>query len=356
MKPYALLSDQHCHAWSAFSTVLPSGLNSRLQIILDEMQRAADELKAVGGDTMVFAGDLFHQRGSIDPEVFNPVFDAIERITHRDIKIIAIPGNHDLKGQDATSLGNAMQKLDAVLGVEVLTHPTVFEETGVLMVPWIQKLDRLKAELLALAEAHDKAGTIAKTDLVLHAGINGVITGLPDHGLEAPWLTRLGFRRVFAGHYHAHKIMEAGRVVSIGATTQQTWSDVGTKAGFLIVEPDRFSYRAARAPNFVDLTGETDEAEIPLIVDGNYVRVRGMKLTDLQVKEMRESLAAMNAKGVSFQVAREVVSARTGTTSSKTVTLDESVETYIDAQGYPDPATIKSGAADILASVRSVTV
>jgi DNA repair exonuclease SbcCD nuclease subunit len=353
MKPYALLSDLHCHNWSAFCGAPgPDGMNRRLGMILGEMRRAAGELKAAGGTTMVIAGDLFHQRGSIDPECFNPTFTAIEQIAADGVEIIAIPGNHDLKGTEAHQLGNAMQKLDAVIGVEVVTQPKVFRGVGVVMVPWIQKLDVLKKELQNLAdtvEDHDQL------DLVIHAGINGVIQGLPDHGLEAPWLASLGFRRVFAGHYHAHKVMEAGAVISIGSTTQQTWGDVGTKAGFLLVHPERIDFRASRAPSFVDIDAATPDEDVPLLVDGNYVRIRGMKLTDLQVKEMRTEFEKLGAKGVSFQVAREVATARTGATATKGLSLDESVTKYIDSLSLPNAAVIQAEAQDVLATVRSVT-
>jgi DNA repair exonuclease SbcCD nuclease subunit len=354
MKPYGLFSDVHAHPWSAFSTTLPSGLNSRLGLILDEMWRMAQEVLAAGGDTLVFAGDLFHQRGAIDPEVFNPTYSLIERIAaEAGLRVLLIPGNHDLKGRNTTELGNAMQKLDAIIGVDVITQPKVIPELGLALVPWFDKVNDLKFTISDLANAMNQ-DALLETDLVIHAGIDGVIPGLPDHGLSSAWLAEQGFRRVFAGHYHHHKVMEGGAVISIGATTQQTWSDVGTKAGFLIVEPDKINYRASNAPSFVDIDETTDEDELPLIVDGNYVRVRGMKLTDLEVKTMRDELDKLGARGVSFQVARAVVSARTGA-APKTTTLEESVGAYVDGLALPDAAAVKAGALDVLASVRSLS-
>ena len=50
--PYLIVSDLHCHAWNAFSTTNANGLNSRLAIIIEELLRAAEKLKALGGDRM----------------------------------------------------------------------------------------------------------------------------------------------------------------------------------------------------------------------------------------------------------------------------------------------------------------
>jgi DNA repair exonuclease SbcCD nuclease subunit len=295
-KPYLLVADIHAHKWSHFSTVDPSGINSRLLIILNELERAAAELMERGGDIMIIAGDLFHVRGAIAPDVFNPTFNMIKRILGHGIKIYAIPGNHDLADKDTTELGNAFQSM-------------------------------------------------------------GSLDGVPDSGLSAKEVASWGFGRVFAGDYHNHRVAEDGKVVSIGATTQQTWSDLGSKAGYVFVYKDRIEYRATHAPSFVEVDAETDPDEIPLIVDGNYVRVRGIKLTDAEVNVFRKDLEEMGARAVTFQITREVVAARSGSALAKATTLDESVHTYIDGMSIEDPALIsmvKTSATEILNTVRSV--
>ena len=64
-KPYGLVADVHCHAWSAFSRIEEDGVNSRLRIILDELLRVGEEVLELGGNKLVIAGDLFHVRGSV---------------------------------------------------------------------------------------------------------------------------------------------------------------------------------------------------------------------------------------------------------------------------------------------------
>lgn len=347
--PYLLVSDLHCHAWSAFAKTGPDGLNSRLKIILDELERAAEVLRKAGGNLIVIAGDIFHERGKLAPSVFNPTHATFKKLL-RDFRIIAIPGNHDLEGKDTTELGNAIQSLGALNDFAVITHPELVAP-NLAMIPWCSSYDALRQ---AAMELFDGCAHMQHADLIIHAGINGVIAGLPDHGLDAIEVAGWGFKRVLGGHYHNHRVLEGGKVVSIGATTHQQWGDIGTKAGFLLVYDDRIEHHASHAPAFIEITGDTDPEEIPLLVDGNYVRIRGMKLTDAEIGKFRAELEEMGAKGVMFQVARETVSARSGKTA-KGLTLEESVAKHIDGLKLPNAAAVKSICEDILTSVRSVS-
>jgi len=353
MAPYALLSDQHAHGWSAFATIGPNGVNTRLQWILDEMARAATELLAAGGDTMIFAGDLFHERGKIDPEVFNPVHDTIRNILSRGVQIIAIPGNHDLKGKNTTKLGNAMQSLGALEGFTMLTQPAFYEISrsrlwNAALVPWFNDLVDLRKAI------NEFGGDRSNADLIIHAGIDGVLPGMPDHGLTAKELAGYGFKRVFAGHYHHHKAMEGDKVFSIGALTHQSWRDIGSKAGFLLVYPDRVDYRASRAPSFIEIDSSVPEEEIPLLVEGNYARIRGRKLSGAKVNELREELTSHGAIGSLIEVLPEEVVARDGSVKTTGATLETSVESFIDGMSVDHAADVKRHALEVLASVRSV--
>jgi hypothetical protein len=87
-------------------------------------------------------------------------------------------------------------------------------------------------------------------------------------------------------------------------------------------------------------------------VDGNYVRIRGLKMTNEQIKQMGEELRAMGAAGVSFQVAREVISARTGSAPAKITSLEASIAKYIN-DTIGDPAVIDA-CREIMTAVTTV--
>jgi DNA repair exonuclease SbcCD nuclease subunit len=276
------VSDVHCHSWSQFSKTNSEGINSRLATILAELARAAEAVRSVGGTTLRVAGDLFHVRGKIEPSVFNPTYDTFREITKLGIRVEIIPGNHDLEGHSADRLGNAMQQLEQIEGVTVIIEPTDFGDA--VMVPWIEDLDELRTTCKSFAH-RDK-------DLIIHAPLNGVIKGLPDLGLDPDEIAQWGFHRVFVGHYHAHREFHAGKVVSIGATTHQTWSDPGTVAGFIIAYEDRIEHHETMAPQFVNID---DPAEIdPLTVNGNYVRLR---LKDADEKTLAQAKVDLESNG-----------------------------------------------------------
>jgi DNA repair exonuclease SbcCD nuclease subunit len=346
-KPYALLSDNHFHNWNSFSTINEEGINSRLQIIIDEVCRAKDELILAGGDEMFLAGDIFHTRGSVSPEVINPVVRLFENIT-KDIKVYAIPGNHDLSSKDSTWLTNAASSLVSA-GVVMANESRIINRADygkgdVVLIPWHSSIEELKAELERYS--NDIFGAEG-LDVIIHAPVDGVINGLPDHGLTDTYLASLKFNRVFSGHYHDHKDFGNG-VYSIGATTHQTWSDVDKKAGFLLVYPDRVKRFASHAPSFVDIFGDMSEEEL-LVCDRNYVRVRIGKATPLEINDVREAMTERGALGVVIQAVKETsVEERDVEIEAKSVSLEESVADYI-AKAFGGSQTLNTLCSDILA-------
>ena len=353
---YGLISDTHNHSWSAFSSVTTEGVNSRLQQILDETWRAAVETRERGFEWLFHAGDLFHVRGSVAPSVLNPTIWLYRRIIDElGLKVGVIPGNHDLEGNESSQLSNASQAL-AEAGVKVITAPAIIDsnaggnKTRVALIPWAPSIAALREQAAHLVE--ELAGTHCEFDLIIHAPVDGVIAGIPDHGLTAEILGALGFRRVFAGHYHNHKDMGHG-VYSIGALTHQTWGDVGSKAGFLLVD-EEVTYRASRAPKFIDLDPETDPDDVPLIVDGNYVRARVKVERESQINEVRDWLMECGAAGVVIHPIREPKAIERSASVKAGASIEVSIAEFIKAKGFREQERLSKHCAAILAEVEEV--
>lgn len=319
--PYGIISDTHYHRWTAFSTE-HDGVNSRLRIALDETWDAAQKMRDAGCQTIYHAGDMFHVRGAIAPSVLNPVLEVYQRIVEQlGMEIVVIPGNHDLEGNESSFTKNASSALQSI-GVRVYATPTVHNNT-VLLVPWIASVSDLLAYLRQLNPKEPNL------DLILHAPINGVIRGIPDHGLEAEELEALPFQRVFAGHYHNFKSFGNG-VYSIGALTHQTWSDVGSGCGYLIVDAKEVTHYSSNAPRFVD-------AKNGAKVGGNYVRYKGPIKKSSDIVRLRDGLLKMGAAGVVIHPLKQ----DNGVNRSETIkvggTLQESIHDFIQARGYERP-------------------
>ncbi|MBX4911414.1 hypothetical protein HJA82_29310 [Rhizobium bangladeshense] len=358
---YVIVSDIHCHQWSTFSTFTANGINGRLQIILDELLRAARHAKSIGAKFIVCAGDILHVRGSINPEVLNPLQERVKEILEMGIDILAIPGNHDLAGKDTTVLGNAIQTLSHTkcgeTGFRVFHEATVHEEGDHLLgfVPYRMTTALLMADLAELAKHPNKD----QMDVFVHAGIDGVLIGVQPHGLTGEMLADFGFRNVFAGDYHHHKEVVPG-VWSIGATTHQRWNDVGTKAGFMSVDDDgKATYHATHAPRFVDVSG-LDEDDMALAADGNYVRFSGPEMTSAEIAELRQFLLDSGAQGVVIMAPKKTApTARSGKPKTGAVTVDESVANFIndatDISALVDRERLKRECSEVLNAARAVT-
>lgn len=332
---FAVIADIHAHGSTVYSGTGVDGVNTRLRIILDELERTARTLDAQGGSVMFIAGDIFHTRGSIDPEVLNPLRDTVEKILAMGIDIHAIPGNHDLKSKDSRKLSSQIENLTqiSIEGGMFRCYNDAqvigIRDTPFGFVPWRNSIDDLKADLAALAATGPKPEHM---EVFIHAGIDGVLSGMPAHGLTDSDLAAFGFKRIYAGHYHNHVIFPGGKVVSVGATTHHNWGDVGTRAGFLITDTDTdtVTFHDSQAPKFCDLSG-LDELEMELECKGNYVRFRGPTMTQTEINELRDQFRKWGALGVSIEVPKATVATRTTTPAGKGLTLDQSVSNFVDA-------------------------
>lgn len=344
---YGIISDTHCHNWSTFATVGVDGVNTRLSIILKEIKRAAEEVKKAGGKRLFHAGDLFHVRGSVAPSVLNPTLKTFEKIIEMGIEPVIICGNHDTEFRETNDLGSAVSAL-AGIGCQIVNRPKFFEDENVLCMPWIadkkQFLDRLK--LVASGLAH--------FDLICHVALNGVFDRIegaqcvnPDDIRDACGPFKV--QRIFAGHLHAHKKIDRS-TWSIGAIAQHNWGDVGTQAGFLLVNQNvddllgapvvfkgEVKFVASHAPQFIDIDKSMSLDDLRLEVDGNYVRAV-VEMTEVEVKAFRHALEEYGAKGVTIICHTPAVERADRITVSETESLEAVVDKYIKKQVKPELA------------------
>ena len=365
---YGLCADAHFHNWSLFSSQNAEGVNSRLQGQMDEFRRLCEETKKAGGKRVYVAGDVFHVRGTLKTSVLNPTVSTfIQCANEHDLQIRIMAGNHDLEGAEVTFAGNATIQLahstcDDEPEIQIVQEPMFFEDDMVAIVPWQNTRDGLRKAI----EHVSKDIKVSKckpedVDLILHTGINGVIIGMPDHAWDPVELASFGFKRVFSGHNHQHKVFSFAhpiadaetQVVSIGALTHQTWGDVGTIAGWILVDEEDFEQFEAKAPKFMDLHEDYDIDDYA----GNYVRVRGVELEEKEIRQMKDALYDAGARGVVIHaIAKSKVTTRNGKPAGKAVKMEESISDWITANEEiedTDAAAVSKMALDVLTEARS---
>lgn len=344
MKPYLLTSDIHFHAWDQFSTVEECGTNSRLGILLDEFLKAYKFAADTYDTKRAFcAGDIFHQRGKIAPSVLNPVNDCFSTIK-REFKIETrvIPGNHDLETNEACGIGDMTRAIRdiEVASYTVPTFTNLEDGNRVIMIPWQATTEQLLAQMRRITASRID---LNKADLIIHAPLDGVLRGVPSHGLTPKvLLDACPARRIFCGHYHNH-IGFDDRVYSIGALTHQTWGDIGTKAGYLMVFEDRVEHFETDAPKFIDITDE-DPDDVPELVRGNYVRTTLDDPTNDDVAMVRSALTSYGAAGVLVKaIQTKSMTSRRVAVGASIERIDESVNRYAEEKGGPPLAKLCDG-------------
>jgi DNA repair exonuclease SbcCD nuclease subunit len=353
--PILIISDTHYHNFTQYASVTPSGVNTRLADIIRATIEAANALKTAGGKHIFHCGDMFHVRGNIPPTVLNPVMGMFKFLISQGFEITVISGNHDLETNDAADVSSTVTALRSI-GVTVINKSTAIWISGhrYTFIPWMPKLADLRAEI-AKPRVEPGMGKPASDNLIIHAPLNGVIEGLPDHGLTPKDFDGLGFKFVFCGHYHNYKVMRTPDnetfVVSVGALTHQNWGDVNSQAGYILFTPRGavpLMQRETSAPKFikVDIL-DLDKAPVA----DNYVKVVGGSFTDnADIQAIRDDLTLRGAKGV---VVEGMIARPTATRSAVTrtaPTIHDVLADYID-RTYPGDADVKVEALDILKDI-----
>lgn len=359
--PYGIISDSHNHSWSMFSRILPNGLNSRLQDILTAELEAGKAVLAAGGKRLYHCGDLFHVRGSVSPKVLNPTKDLCEVLTGMGLELRILTGNHDLESRDSEALSNACEALSPIEGVKIISHMTIFHDDNVVMVPWYDSLDDVRKYIAAaIDEIEDLGDTASNYTLMIHAPMNGVLFGIPDHGFYYKELEKYGFKRVFSGHYHSHKKMGESEVYSVGALTHQTWNDIGTRAGHLIVTDTDVVHTKSSAPEFREYDIAWDDDTAAENCKGAFIRVRLGEADEDEIAMIRDHITGLGALGCLVQavpVPKGTATARTASAAAKAPTLGESVSEWIKNNAAASTATeVEKLCGEILTEVRSVTL
>jgi DNA repair exonuclease SbcCD nuclease subunit len=138
------ITDLHLNEWKAFSTILPSGLNSRL----------VDQVQVVGSiarnltkeDTVIFGGDLIDSYShTLSKIIYSAAHFAIKTWAQCCNQLYVIVGNHDVYRMD--SIVNVFGEIE---NVHVVNNTVTENIDGwrVDLVPWGGQIPDSKGDLL----------------------------------------------------------------------------------------------------------------------------------------------------------------------------------------------------------------
>lgn len=265
---YIVFSDLHAYLFSEFAKPDDKYINTRLANIVNATE---DILKAARetSSTVLFAGDLFHSRGSVQTEVFNFIFKVFSE--YQDVPVIMIRGNHDAVNNrlDSPSAIEPFAILPNVKLVTKLEHFTSGEDT---------------ITAVSYGDEHAEIKEFIKDNpadiLLAHLGIEGA-KGAGVSTLEGPFT--VGDMRpeenkvVLMGHYHRSQKF-TDNMLYVGNPVAQNFSDSGMKKGYYKFEIDNHELKNLE---FVDLGYPTFETATPSTIQDiskdSFVRLKASK-------------------------------------------------------------------------------
>jgi len=241
-------SDWHLHNFKDYANVGSGGINSRAQWILYAIRQILHYAHVYGIKHVLFAGDMFHQRGKVEVSLYNAVYDTIEDFFYNyGVTVIMIPGNHDnIDNSDKpefsfrkfSEIAWVVDDFD-VIGVKSDLAGKV--DVNVFCAPFVKNVKKTKDKLEEFA---NRAKNMPNSILMSHIGVTGGVTGKEHYALKDMYAIRElkpeCYKYVVLGHYHTPQVLPGTRnAFYCGMPLQRDFNDEGSARGFFVMDTDK---------------------------------------------------------------------------------------------------------------------
>lgn len=275
-------------------------INSRLVDQTNAIVNMRNYLIKNNIDSLVIAGDIYNQRGSVETIVTNTVRRIFASFVNAGIDVYAIPGNHDQVSNEKIPENSLTTIEDSSF---VFNTPQVIDihGTNVLMVPYSKD----KKYILDSIKSNDA------DVLVAHLGLTGAISGKTNTVMIDSYnyedLCPDKFKAIALGHYHKPQyIGNEEKGIYCGANQQHNFNDEGEDRGLWVLDTDTFSWEfvVIDSPKFVTVTDTTTEFN-----KSDYVKVVMETDSQKQIEAVKESLpdARIEVTKVKTEVRRSAI-------------------------------------------------
>jgi len=271
-----LFSDLHAHPYSN-GRVLEHGTNSRVVDATNVIEQVYGHAKEIGAKWVLFGGDLFDRRKSIDVDTYNRVHQTIVMSSMR-MPTILVAGNHDQANRSGTihSL-ECFESERCYVSGEPICWDLGDSPSGrvrMLSVPYYDDGNVIAKHVeKGIAEMPDNTG---KRILLIHYGIQGAKIGPGDYvlpcELNLPMLQPDKWDIIFSGHYHIGQQI-GPNFHYIGSAMQHRWDDAGFDKSFIVYDTETGTIERVptKAPKFVvvdsSLNSEIENCFVRIIID-----------------------------------------------------------------------------------------
>lgn len=309
-------------------------MNSRLFNILKGLCDMRDYCLQNKITEILFGGDMFHHRGTIDVTVFNSIYKVLDSFYQVGINIHAIAGNHDQIDNSLipTSAIHAFKEL-----IHVIEQPEYFtvNNTEIVAIPYSK--DK-KFVLESMKKLRKQCKDPSQAILLCHLGVDGGLVGSGMYMMSDEYSLRDlmydKWKYVVVGHYHQPQILEYNSIYC-GTPVQNNFGDElkGKDGynGFFVIDTERrwdIEFIPIIAPRFITFSSveELEQADADFI-KSNYVRVKSTASQADEIQDRLEDMLGDNTQDIRLELEKDY-SVDQRSEVSVTQSFEDTVRTY----------------------------
>lgn len=291
--------DLHAHMYTDFSQLDDITGNSRFTDVMSCFDAMEDYALANNIKYILFAGDMFHKRVTVNTVVLNTVYNRISEMTKNGLKFIMTVGNHcQVSNEDFPQ--HSLETFKEIDGVVVLDRFESYmigdydKPYYVFSSPYCKNTELVKKELNKFADTTKSKGIEKQSILLGHLGLSGAFVGKSNYAMADAFTVEDLHPDAFAfgvfGHFHrGQELGGFSHFFYTGAPLQHNFNDEGQDKGFTVIdlETQTKEFVAIDTPQFITVTSkelsDLDKAKL----EGNFVRY---KIDANEVENLTESL------------------------------------------------------------------
>lgn len=206
-------------------------LEIQKSFLLEDLIEKVDRDFDPDRDILIFEGDIFHSRESVNIRIQNESFAIFAQLAKKFKRgIYIILGNHDVYYKDKNTV-NSVKSLSYLSdNIHVFEKAEVISFNGLhnfLMLPWVDDFTRLAG---IIEDYRDDAQYI-----ICHADVKGLTLNKwakVEHGIELSALST--FKKVFSGHIHIRQ--EKANLLYTGTPYQMDRGDRDNQKGHYVLD------------------------------------------------------------------------------------------------------------------------
>lgn len=276
------MGDFHGHLFTDFAEVDEITGNSRFTQQLKALQYMRSYCLDNGIKLVLFAGDMYHKRVTVNTVVYNAIRDEIKKFGESGITVVMTVGNHD-QVDNSDYPQHSLHSFKELYNVHVLDsfNQFYFEDgVNVYSAPYSKNAQLVKDSINNFAESiklDRKAGGVKSAILLGHLGVSGAYVGKGNYAMADAFSVDDLRPDVFDfgvfGHFHKRQFLGGHpNYFYTGSPLQHSFNDEGEEKGFYIIDTEtgEVEFNEVPAPKFITVTDYKNANMVSLA--GNFVR------------------------------------------------------------------------------------